>query len=74
MIKNNAKILKPFFTTKDVGKGTGMGLASVVETLRTHNGALEVDSVVGKGTTFTIIYLLNHGMKNLLMKNLFHAE
>ena len=48
------KIFKPFFTTKEVGKGTGMGLAGVVDAIRSHNGALTLESVVGKGTTFTI--------------------
>ena len=43
-----------------------MGLASVVETLRTHNGALEVDSVVGKGTTFTIYLPINHGIEEFV--------
>lgn len=60
------KIFKPFFTTKEVGKGTGMGLASVVDALRSHNGAITLDSVIGKGTTFTLYLPINHGIKEFL--------
>ena len=56
------KIFKPFFTTKGVGKGTGMGLSGVVDAVRSHNGALTVESIVGKGTTFTIYLPINHGI------------
>ena len=53
--ENLAKIRDPFFTTKEVGTGTGLGLSIVDEIIRSHNGELLVESVVGKGSTFTVI-------------------
>ena len=48
------KIFDPFFTTKAVGKGTGLGLSITYGIIEKHNGRIEVESTVGKGTTFTI--------------------
>jgi len=49
------KIYDPFFTTKDVGKGSGQGLLIAYDIISNkHNGSIEVNSKVGKGTTFTI--------------------
>lgn len=60
------KIFKPFFTTKEVGKGTGMGLAGVVDAIRSHNGAITLESIVGKGTTFTLYLPINHGIEEVI--------
>lgn len=48
------KIWAPFFTTKDVGKGTGLGLSMVYGIIKQTGGFIYCDSVVGKGTTFSI--------------------
>lgn len=48
------QIFDPFFTTKPVGKGTGLGLSLSYNIINKHGGKIEVESEVGKGTTFNI--------------------
>jgi CheY-like chemotaxis protein len=56
------RVFEPYFTTKDIGEGTGIGLAVVHGIVERHGGAIYVDSKPGQGTIFTIFLPAHEGL------------
>lgn len=56
--ENLSKIYDPFFTTKEVGRGTGLGLAVSYGIIQEHAGQVDVESAPGEGTTFRLTFPL----------------
>ncbi|MDZ4818443.1 MAG: ATP-binding protein [Planctomycetota bacterium] len=62
---NLQRIFDPFFTTKPVGVGTGLGLWMTYTIVEKHAGSIEVESELGRGSTFTIRLPFNRGSMDL---------
>jgi two-component system NtrC family sensor kinase len=54
------RIFNPFFTTREVGEGTGLGLTVSDSIVASHGGTLEVESTVGQGSVFRIAFPMLH--------------
>lgn len=55
-----SRIFEPFYTTKQAGKGTGLGLAMIYGAMRTHHGVIDVTSQPGEGASFSLYFPLAH--------------
>ena len=58
-----SQVFEPFYTTKEIGKGTGLGLPTVYGIVKQNNGLMQVHSKPGAGSTFTVFFPLYEGLE-----------
>ncbi len=63
--KHLSKLFDPFFTTKEKGEGTGLGLSIIYNIVEEHYGKIFVESEVGKGSTFTLIFPFQSPLRSI---------
>ncbi|MGA1870378.1 MAG: ATP-binding protein [bacterium] len=63
------RIFDPYFTTKDIGSGTGMGLAVVHEIVKKHSGTITVRSDIGQGATFQLFFPTFEGKSSQIIED-----
>jgi signal transduction histidine kinase len=59
------KLFEPFFTTKGVGEGTGLGMSIAYNTIRKHNGVIDITTALGEGTEFVITIPIVHELEEV---------
>jgi len=64
------QIFNPFFTTKEVGEGTGLGLSVSLNIIESMGGSIDVQSIKGSGSIFTVILPINNSKESLTNETL----